>query len=289
MTRPIVRPWVGLRLDAIALAVATAAVLAAVFARSRGVDTSLFLTVNGWRGLPDAVWETLSVAGLGVTALVAFTIPGRRVPRLAATLPWMLAVGGGLTHLVKQAVPMLRPASVLGPASVLAGADVHMIGPKLFLRSMPSGHAMTAFAVVTILFLVGGPLWRRPSMVVASLLIAAAVGVSRVASGVHWPADVAAGVALGWATGAVAVHLAAVTRTEAWLATTAGQWILGATQVGAGVAVAFDQGYGRTLPFQWVLATMAVSAGVRTLSEQRWARAAVRRRVGAPTKAEARG
>jgi membrane-associated phospholipid phosphatase len=267
----------GLRLDAVALAVASMAVLAAAMARSHGADTALFLTVNGWRGLPDAVWETLGVAGLGLAALVAFTLPGRRGLSLAATLPWMLAVGGGLTHLVKQAAPMLRPASVL--------ADVHVVGPKLFLRSMPSGHAMTAVAVVTILFLVGGPFWRRPSVVAASLLLAAAVGVSRIASGVHWPTDVAAGVALGWATGVVSVHLAAATRTEAWLATAAGHWILGATQLGAGVAMALDQGYGRTLPIQWVLATMAVSAGVRTLSGQRWARA----RVRAPAGAEARG
>jgi membrane-associated phospholipid phosphatase len=283
MTRPNVHLSVGLRLDVIALAVATAAVLAATYARIHGADTTLFLIVNGWRGLPDVVWETLSVAGLGVSALVVFATPGRRAPRLAATLPWMLAVGGGLTHLVKQAVPMLRPASVL------AAGDVHMIGPKLFLRSMPSGHAMTAFAVVTVLFLVGGPLWRRPSLVVVSFVLATAIGASRVASGVHWPTDVAAGVALGWATGVVSVHLATVTRTETWLATSAGQWILGATQVGAGVAVAFDQGYGWTLPIQWVLATVAVSAGVRTLSERRWARAAVRRSVGRPTEAEARG
>jgi hypothetical protein len=187
----------------------------------------------------------------------------------------MLAVGGGLTHLVKQAAPMLRPASVL------AAADLHVIGPKLFLRTMPSGHSMTAFAVITILFLAGGPLWRRPATLAASFVVAAAIGTSRVASGVHWPADVVAGAALGWATGVVSVHLAAVTRTEAWLATAPGNWVLGATQLGAGVAMAFDQGYGRTLPVQWVLATIAVSAGVRTIAEQRWGAARARRTAGA--------
>jgi membrane-associated phospholipid phosphatase len=283
MTRPNVRPLAGLRLDALALAFAAVAVLAAAAARRRGLDTGLFLAVNGWRGVPDVVWETLSVAGLGLSALVAFTIPGRRALRLAATLPWMLVVGGGLTHLVKQAAPMLRPAGVL------AAPDLHVIGPKLFQRTMPSGHAMTAFAVVTILFLAGGAFWRRPAVIAAAILLAAAVGVSRLASGVHWPADVAAGAALGWATGIVAVHLSAATRTEVWLATVPGQWILGATQLGAGVAMALDQGYGQTLPIQWVLATMAVSAGVRTLSAQRltWLRArrAVRARGGAEAEA----
>jgi membrane-associated phospholipid phosphatase len=264
------------RLDAVALAAAAAAVLAMSVARSEGLDAGIFLAVNGWRGLPDTVWETLSVLGLGLSALVAFTAPGRRGLRLAATLPWMLAVGGGLTHLVKQAAPMLRPASVL------AAADLHVIGPKLFLRTMPSGHSMTAIAVITTLFLAGGPLWRRPATLAASLLFAAAIGASRIASGVHWPADVVAGAALGWATGVVSVHLAVITRTEAWLATGLGQWVLGATQLGAGVAMAFDQGYGRTLPVQWVLATVAVSAGVRTFAEQRWGAGRAPRAAGGP-------
>jgi membrane-associated phospholipid phosphatase len=277
MPRSNARPPVGLRLDTVALAAAAATVLAAFAARSYGLDTTLFLAVNGWRGLPDAFWETLSVAGLGLSALVALAVAGQRVPRVAATLPWMLAVGGGLTHLVKQVAPMLRPATVLA-------ADVHVIGPKLFLRSMPSGHAMTAVAVVCILFLAGGPFWRRPSVVVASCLAAGAIGLSRIASGAHWPTDVAAGAVLGWATGCISVHLAAATRTETWLATGPGQWILGATQLGAGVAMAFDQGYGRTLPVQWVLATIAVTAGIRTLSEQPWGRLRRRR----PAAAEAR-
>lgn len=270
MTPPNVRPRIGLP-DLLALFAALVAVLAAAVARRNGLDTDLFLVVNGWRGLPDVVWETLGVAGLGLTALVALATGARHHPRVTATLPWMLAVGGGLTHLVKHAMPMARPASVLE-------ANLHVVGPKLFLRSMPSGHAMTAAAAVCILVLAGGPFWRRPWVVAASIALAAGIGLSRVVSGAHWPTDVVAGGALGWATGLVSVHLAEVTRTWTWLATGTGQWLLGVTQVGAGVAMTTDQGYGRTLPIQWVLATLAVWAGVRTLSEQpQWARLRRRR------------
>jgi len=275
MTPPIVHPRVGLRLDLISLAVALIVVVAASVARHAELDTRVFAALNGWRGLPDAVWETLSVAGLGVSALVACTIHAQRHPRVVATLPWMFAIGGGLTHLVKQGMPMLRPASVL------AAADLRVVGPRLFLRSMPSGHAMTACAVVCILFLTGGPFWRRPWVLASGAAVAAAIGLSRLVAGAHWPADVAAGAALGVAAGCVSVHLAELTRTAAWLATAPGQWIIALTQLGAGAALVMDQGYGRTLPVQWVLATLAVGAGLRTLPELPWPR--LRRRVEART------
>ncbi len=275
MTPPIAHPRVGLRLDLISLAVAWLVVVAASVARHAGLDAPVFLALNGWRGLPDAVWETLSVAGLGVSALVVCTVDAQRHPRVVAALPWMFAIGGGLTHLVKQAMPMPRPTSVL------TAAQLHVVGPKLFLRSMPSGHAMTACAVVCILFLAGSPFWRRPWVLASGAVLAAAIGLSRLVSGAHWPADVAAGAALGVAAGCVSVHLAELTRTAAWLATSAGQWIIAAAQLGAGAALVIDQGYGRTLPVQWILATLAVWAGLRTLPELPWLR--LRRRVEART------
>ena len=275
MTPPIAHPRVGLRLDVISLAMAFAVVVAASVARHAELDTCLFLAVNGWRGLPGAVWETLSVAGLGVSALVACTIAPQRHPRVVAALPWMFVIGGGLTHLVKQAMPLPRPASVL------AAAELHVVGPRLFLRSMPSGHAMTACAVVCILFLTGGPFWRRPWVLASGAMLAAAIGLSRLVSGAHWPADVVAGAALGVAAGCVSVHLAELTQTAAWLATSLGQWIIAGTQLGVGAALVMDQGYGRTLPVQWILATLAVWAGLRTLPELPWLR--LRQRVEART------
>jgi membrane-associated phospholipid phosphatase len=264
-------PRASFRLDALALAVAAAALVAGVWVRRTGADGALFLTVNGWRALPDEVWATLSVAGLGVSALAALAVGARRFPGVFAALPWMLVVGGGITHVVKQLAPMPRPAAVL------AAADLHLVGQRLSLRAMPSGHAMTALAVITVLFLAGGPFWRRPAIVVAGAIVAAAIGVSRVVSGAHWPADVVAGAALGWATGCVSVHLAALTRTESLLFTTApGQWVVTASQLGAGVAVALDQGYGRTLPLQWVLATLAIWSGVRVISVRGFGRVSAR-------------
>jgi undecaprenyl-diphosphatase len=266
-----VTPRVGLGLDVASLALGLAAVAVAGLVHGHDLDTALFVALNGWHALPDGVWEALSVAGLGITALAVLAVGAGRHPRVFAALPWMLAVGGGLTHIVKQAMPLPRPAAVLG-------AQVHVIGPKLFLRSMPSGHAMTAAAVLCIVLLAGGPAWRRPWVVVTAIAFGVAIGVSRVMSGAHWPSDVAAGAALGCATGCVSVHLANLTRTDFWLATAPGKVVVGATQLGSGVAVVMDHSHGPTLPFEWVVATVVVVAGVATLARHPWTLRLRRRR-----------
>ena len=63
---------------------------------------------------------------------------------------------------------------------------------------MPSGHTLTAFAVVgSIYFAMDAA--RRPRLGWL-WLVAALVGLSRIALGAHWPGDVAVGACLGiWA------------------------------------------------------------------------------------------
>lgn len=63
--------------------------------------------------------------------------------------------------------------------------------------SFPSGHSATAFAAATAVAVI------CPRLRVVALLIAAAVGLSRVYLRVHFPLDVAAGALVGAALGAL--------------------------------------------------------------------------------------
>lgn len=65
--------------------------------------------------------------------------------------------------------------------------------------SFPAGHAATAFAGATLLSAVA------PKAAPLLLVVAAAIGFSRVYVGVHYPTDVLAGAVIGVAVGAAAV------------------------------------------------------------------------------------
>jgi undecaprenyl-diphosphatase len=82
-------------------------------------------------------------------------------------------------------------------------------GTQVATTSFPSGHAMSAAAVyATVAYLAARLEARRAVRVatyVAAALVILAVGFSRLYLGVHYPTDVAAGIAVGWSWAAFCV------------------------------------------------------------------------------------
>jgi undecaprenyl-diphosphatase len=153
--------------------------------------------VAGWVGsdLPRPVeWlaRPLSWFGSGLAlaalALVVAAALARRGRVADASLVALAYVGAQLTtHLLKLATDRPRPS--FAPAVALPGSG-----------AFPSGHAATAMAVLVLV-----PVLLRLGRagVVAGAALALAVGLSRIALGVHWTSDVVAGWALGaaWLAG----------------------------------------------------------------------------------------
>jgi undecaprenyl-diphosphatase len=135
----------------------------------------------------------LSLVAVGAAALLW----SRRRPS-AALFVLLAAVGESvLVRLAKELVGRERP-SLPDPVATATGG------------SFPSGHAMGATAVwgaalIAVVWLVA-PRWRRP-LVVGVVVLVAAVGLTRVVLGVHYPSDVLAGHVLGaaWLAALMAV------------------------------------------------------------------------------------
>ncbi|MGV9290414.1 phosphatase PAP2 family protein [Streptomyces sp. NPDC003719] len=120
-----------------------------------------------WAGEHGALWLATGLAGAAVDR-------GRRTAWLRGTA---LTAGAHLASMgVKRVVRRPRPAHVQ-PLVRTAGR-----------HSFPSSHATSAAAAAVVFGALG---------VRAAWPLAAAVCVSRLVVGVHYPSDVAAGVALG--------------------------------------------------------------------------------------------
>ena len=143
-------------------------------------------------GSLGAIWLVL----LGVIAVFGKK-PGRWIS-LAGLLA--LVVGFGFSHLIKDLTMRPRP--------FLALPDVRLLLPPPHSYAFPSGHTTSSFAAATAVMLAAGKaLGKIPLWSLGMLVLAVAISYSRVYVGVHWPTDVAAGVALGTACGWLGAQL----------------------------------------------------------------------------------
>jgi len=118
--------------------------------------------------------------------LIVFALVRRNV-RVAMFLVISVELTGIITEIAKYAASRPRPSTALvtAPSS-----------------SFPSGHALGVMAAVLALLTVGLPVVRRPLrgwLIALGAVVVIAVGVGRVVLNVHYPSDVIAGWAFGYA------------------------------------------------------------------------------------------
>lgn len=163
-----------------------------------------FSRLNGLAAeTPDWIWQWLTVLGDERVAFALTLFFSRRYPRVFWSLIVAALIGIAFTHALKPLFAALRPPGVLD-------ADAfNLIGPRHRKVSFPSGHSVTAavFFGVWVYYLRAS--WARWILV----LTAVAAGLSRVAVGVHWPVDVAAGLMGGILAAWLGVGLA---RRSSW-------------------------------------------------------------------------
>lgn len=157
-------------------------------------NQSLFLTLHhGLQWLPAVCWRLLSMLGEWTLVIAVLLWQVSRQPQLLART--VLAVLAGIVAAILLKAGFAEPR----PSLVLPAGSVRLLDVLPGNGAFPSGHAMAA-ALLSGLLLAGWALsWQLGGVVLVVL-----VCLSRLAIGVHWPQDVLAGAAVGYALATLA-------------------------------------------------------------------------------------
>lgn len=157
------------------------------------VDLWLLQVLNGfaalWDGFEDVFEFLANEAELMFVLLLAAVFLARG--KYASANARHGVVAAGLSALLGLAIAHLISGSWDRPRPYEAHADVQLFVAPNGDPSFPSDHATAAFAIAFALFL------RSRKVGWVALAMAAAVSISRVAVGIHYPSDVAAGAVIG--------------------------------------------------------------------------------------------
>ncbi len=216
-----------------------------------GWNRPVFLWFNGLSEITGpGFWAHTTLLGDGLVTAVLLLPWVRKHPERVWGGLLGAVVAVAILHAFKGWLTLPRPLAVL-PEEL-----VTVIGPGHRSRAFPSGHA-TTFALWTGVWALSTPRrWLSLLLLVPTALVA----ISRMAVGVHWPADVMAGWALGWVGVWVGLRWA---RRLPWGVNPVGRRILaGALLVSALVLAVIDHtGYAGVLLFQRLLAGVCLLWG----------------------------
>lgn len=163
-----------------------------------GVNEVLFVKINSSAALLSSfIWANLTFLGDTMAACAIMLLFIRKRPDLVWSGIMATILASLIVNLVKSYYDIPRPAAIIDKDSI------NIIGPALYQRAFPSGHTVTIFTLTGILMFYFRSAVARLSMVFLAFL----VGMSRIAVGAHWPADVLAGAALGLMCAVTGVYL----------------------------------------------------------------------------------
>ena len=189
------------------------------------IQLEWFARVNQFLLPQRTFFENITQLGdaLILMPIISFLIIWK--PQVWAGFFGVIPLGAFLSIGGKYWAAMPRPGAVLDPAIYTA------VGGLNNYNSLPSGHTLSIFAMMTVFILVLIPTPQNKihlSLWGLGMLVAAFIGISRVAVGVHWPLDIVAGAALGYLAGVSGVILTQrYSRWWRWLEAKEYQFVFG--------------------------------------------------------------
>jgi membrane-associated phospholipid phosphatase len=205
------RPLVTRRALRLAPALGGALGIAVLLPVLQPLDDATFLAVNGLGDGPEWIYGAFDPHNRNYLVLAIGTVAADVMVRRRARRLWRAAItlllAAGLSMLALELIQLVvdrpRPEEMLG-----ARAELTHDREWASIASFPSGHMVVTAALVAAAARIAPAL--RPIL----LLYLAAVGVTRVLFGAHFPLDVLVGTAVGYQVGGVAASLACSCEAE---------------------------------------------------------------------------
>ncbi len=160
---------------------------------SMGWNQVWMLTIHAAPFLPSWFWAVINLGGDAWVILLILLLIERYPGEITSWVLKTWLIGAVVAQLIKNGLPMPRPASILGVEN-LSMID----NPPLVSGSMPSGHALAAISCALIVCTVMKSRGVQSWLLVLIALTASIAAWARVAVGAHWPSDVIAGAGLAF-------------------------------------------------------------------------------------------
>ena len=164
------------------------------------INSLIFLSLNKAAALlPVALWANLTLLGDGIFSVGLLSVFAIRFPYFSAICLYCGLGMGLVVQILKRIIEQERPFLAL------EGEPINFIGEPLSHHSFPSGHSATVFflAAAILCYFNIKNLW----LIMLIIIIATAGAFSRIAVGVHFPADVLSGALIGWFIALVSITL----------------------------------------------------------------------------------
>lgn len=163
-------------------------------------NRAVFMAFNAWSEWSPLFWSAVTLLGdtLVLFCLVLLFV-GRRPDVVWSVILASLVVAVAV-HIFKPFFDHPRPPAML------SAEQLHTIGYIATSGSFPSGHTAAAFTLAGVLCMLSFPRWLKGTV----LMLAVLVAISRMAVGIHWPADVLGGAVIGWLSALLGIVMAAL-------------------------------------------------------------------------------
>jgi membrane-associated phospholipid phosphatase len=218
-----------------------------------GINKVFFITINSLATHTyPFIWTNLTFLGDTMAACSIMILFIRKRPGFVWSGIIAAIIGTLIANILKTYLNIPRPPAIIDKNVI------NIIGPIFFSHSFPSGHTVTIFTFAGILIFFFRSLFVRLGLILFALLI----GISRIAVGVHWPADVLAGAAIGCLCAMIGVY--SVTKLG-WGKMKSVQVVLGFVLISSNFYLLFFYNckYEQAIYLQYFLASATLIAGIR--------------------------